>query len=415
MATLNFNSTTPAAPSGYTNVTFASDAYNNISASFPTPVAGASLAGNNTFTGTNIFNANVGMGSATPRQQLSVGASMDIYTASAANSPTVPSIRSNGTGSGAASLYLNAYGAGAVSLNYDSGTGGVIFYNGAGVQGASVSAAGVGSFYGLAVAGSQATVRGIANPGALTLTTSGTAGTTSYSYAITAIQADGTTTAANPNLASSTIATGNATLSATNYIKISWTAVANAASYNVYRLTSGGTPSSIGKIASAITATTLNDTGLTGDGTTLATVRSIFNTTGLNLTSPIAGNMGGWITYLPTFTPSTGSISGLTVTDAQYLVVGPLCYLKVFVTMSFSAASYYALGSLPVPVVGGTPGTVLTALNLQYATVSAGTYSCGPSWANYSTTTNFSLAPAGGAQFSAVAYNMAISGIYRVL
>lgn len=70
---------------------------------------------------------NVGIGTSSPRQKLSIGSTLDLY-AGGVNSPTVPSIR----GSAVNNLVLNAYSTGITYINYDSGTGGAVFCNGAG-------------------------------------------------------------------------------------------------------------------------------------------------------------------------------------------------------------------------------------------------------------------------------------------
>ena len=67
---------------------------------------------------------NVGIG-ATPRQELSVGSYLDLYSG-ADNTPTTPSIRA----SSANNLLLDAYSTGSIYLNNDDGTGGVFFGNG---------------------------------------------------------------------------------------------------------------------------------------------------------------------------------------------------------------------------------------------------------------------------------------------
>jgi hypothetical protein len=100
----------------------------------------------------------------------------------------------------------------------------------------------------------------LATPGTPTVTPTGTTGSTSYSYAIVAKQNDGSYTVAG---AAGSTSTGNATLSGTNYNAISWSAVTNAASYDVYRTVGGAAQ---GRIATSITTTTLNDTGLTASG-----------------------------------------------------------------------------------------------------------------------------------------------------
>jgi len=67
----------------------------------------------------------VGIGTTAPRQQLSVGANLDLYSG-AANTPTRPSVR----GSNLSNLVLSASDAGATYLNFDGGTGGVRIHDG---------------------------------------------------------------------------------------------------------------------------------------------------------------------------------------------------------------------------------------------------------------------------------------------
>lgn len=67
----------------------------------------------------------VGISSSTPRQQLSIGPHLDLYSGPA-NSPSQPSIRA----SAANSLILNAIGNGATYLNFDGGSGGVRIHGG---------------------------------------------------------------------------------------------------------------------------------------------------------------------------------------------------------------------------------------------------------------------------------------------
>jgi hypothetical protein len=80
------------------------------------------------------------------------------------------------------------------------------------------------------------TYSALTTPVGLALATAGTAGTTTYSYRISAFNNTGETLAC----AAVTIATGNALLDATNYIKLSWTAVTGAVGYNVWGRKSTG-------------------------------------------------------------------------------------------------------------------------------------------------------------------------------
>lgn len=81
---------------------------------------------------------------------------------------------------------------------------------------------------------------------------------TTYTYSLQACLADGTCNAAGP---ASTTAAGVATLSATNFNRLTWSAVPGAASYKIRRDVGGATQ---GVIWSG-TALTVDDTGLAGD------------------------------------------------------------------------------------------------------------------------------------------------------
>lgn len=99
----------------------------------------------------------------------------------------------------------------------------------------------------------------LATPTGLTVTPQGTAGTTAYSYRISAFNTIGETLAC----VSVATATGNATLDVTNYNKLAWTAVAGATGYNVYGRKSTG----LGETYLATVYTNAyNDTATTADG-----------------------------------------------------------------------------------------------------------------------------------------------------
>jgi hypothetical protein len=114
----------------------------------------------------------------------------------------------------------------------------------------------------LAVTGGISTV-GLTVPSAPTVANIGTSGSTHYTYAVSALNANGGST-----LDSATTQTtgGNATLSGTNYNQITWTGVTGASSYNIYRTASSGTPSTTGLIGNVSATSTLsfNDTGIAG-------------------------------------------------------------------------------------------------------------------------------------------------------
>lgn len=75
----------------------------------------------------------------------------------------------------------------------------------------------------------------LGTPAAPTVTVVGTAGTTAYSYRITALSGSGETVAGTGG----TTATGNATLTGVNFNRVTWAAVAGAVGYKVYGRTAG--------------------------------------------------------------------------------------------------------------------------------------------------------------------------------
>lgn len=105
----------------------------------------------------------------------------------------------------------------------------------------------------------------LAAPGGGAVVPQGTAGTTTYRYRVAAVddeKGEGTATAGI------TTSTGNATLTATNFNRITWTAVATAASYRIYGRT--GTDGTVGLLAE-VTGTTYDDTGAATPGRTVPT------------------------------------------------------------------------------------------------------------------------------------------------
>lgn len=80
------------------------------------------------------------------------------------------------------------------------------------------------------------TYTALTTPVGLTVAAQGTTGSTAYSYRVSAFNTVGETLAC----VSVAISNGNATLSATNYNKLDWTATAGAIGYNVYGRTATG-------------------------------------------------------------------------------------------------------------------------------------------------------------------------------
>jgi hypothetical protein len=104
------------------------------------------------------------------------------------------------------------------------------------------------------------------------ITTQGTAGTKEYEYAVASVTASGSSTEISSTASTST---GNAALSATNYTIVTWTPVAAAVQYKIYRLYGEGTPSSTGLIGTIsaegdnTAPQTFDDTGIAPTSTTI--------------------------------------------------------------------------------------------------------------------------------------------------
>ncbi|MDE2102987.1 MAG: hypothetical protein KGL39_37430 [Patescibacteria group bacterium] len=133
-------------------------------------------------------------------------------------------------------------------------------------------------------------LQGLPNVGAPTVSNVGTSGSSTWSYVVVATLANGSIHTAASTAGTTT--TGNATLSTLNYNVISWTKVAGAYQYQVYRTAHGTSPSTNGLIATIPATQNLTvlqnvysfggggqlwDTGLSGDSSTAPTT----NNTGL--------------------------------------------------------------------------------------------------------------------------------------
>jgi hypothetical protein len=119
---------------------------------------------------------------------------------------------------------------------------------------------------GSVIASGGAKVSGLTVPATPTVTQTGTAGTTHYTYAIAAVNVNGGSTLLST---ATTTTTGNATLNGTNFNKVNWTAVTGVFQYKVYRTASSGSPSSTGLIGTVTgpegaVATSFSDTGIAG-------------------------------------------------------------------------------------------------------------------------------------------------------
>jgi len=140
-----------------------------------------------------------------------------------------------------------------------------------------------------------------------TVTPQGTGGSTTWGYEIVAIDANGKKTATSTE---GTSAAGNATLDDTNFNRVTWTDITGGVTYEIWRESAGGTPSTtglIGTVGSGVqqfddtgltaTAGTPNATNTTGDGEELALIS-------------YAGNFALWVSGIGTGTYQTQLSAG---------------------------------------------------------------------------------------------------------
>ncbi len=202
---------------------------------------------------------------------------------------------------------------------------------------------GVGST--LNVAGSAGlgglVVSGLATPSAPTVAATGTLGSTTYAYAITANNVSGSSAPSTPT----SIANGAATLNtSTSYVETSWTAIAGVSSYNIYRTTGGAAQGLIGTVGNTntLTPTSGSETGtvltltfanapqwvvgqaitLSGftmtagavngtwpiTGVTATTITVNITTGGATSTSSVQGTATGILGFFDTGTVATGTV-----------------------------------------------------------------------------------------------------------
>jgi hypothetical protein len=183
----------------------------------------------------------------------------------------------------------------------------------------------------------------VTTPTLTTVTTTGTPGGTSYTYKIVATDGVGGTTPASAGVA---IATGNATLSGNNCNRLNWFENSGAYKYLIYRTASGGTPSSVGLIATVWpsqetpTGYFLSDCGLTGD----TTIPPTTNTTG-QVTSTVPTGLAPFVITSTTpvanltTVPATYNHSGTQQTAAH--IVQDSCTLGTDCAVTLTGASVY--------------------------------------------------------------------------
>lgn len=172
-------------------------------------------------------------------------------------------------------------------------------------------------------------------PDAPTVTPTGTAGATTWTYKIVAKKSS--TSQFSAASSGGTTATGNATLTTTNYNRIAWDAVSDANQYDIYRTAAGGTPNTTGLIGTT-NNTFFNDTGVAGDGSSAPTTGgpgAVVNLTGFtahaqarripddtllqNLNPSITDAAGGEIT-IPKFTDEQ-TLTFKSITNGKWSLV----------------------------------------------------------------------------------------------
>lgn len=201
----------------------------------------------------------------------------------------------------------------------------------------------------------------VASPGAPTVTPQGTAGATAYSYKIVARNANGETLASTAGSTS----TGNATLDGTNFNRVSWTAVTGAATYDVYRSASAGTPATTGKIVSATASTTADDTGLAASGSEPAS-----NTTADQFTLTWSGQTTATVKYTADFSAALQAAiealsnfdSGDVEVDLQSGVIYRIYVGGQWVSQSIALPTVTPTGFTMGAITGGVADSAVTGV-----------------------------------------------------
>lgn len=189
-----------------------------------------------------------------------------------------------------------------------------------------------------------------------TATAVGTTGSTAYNYALVAVSANGTYSAIGT--ASTGVSNGNATLSNTNYNQITWTPVADAASYLIVRTSSAGTPSTVGVIGQVAAADgVFNDTGLAIIPNTSAT--QFFQRTAAGGTPTVtnggASGSTSWSYKISAILPNgVWSAEGSAGTNASGVATLTAANFNSLTWTLTSGATLYAIDRT---AAGGTPST----------------------------------------------------------
>jgi len=167
--------------------------------------------------------------------------------------------------------------------------------------------------YGIHNLGNGARFQALATPAAPSIAQVGTAGATSYTYYVVAIDRYGNKTLPSP---AGTTATGNISLSVSNYNTVSWTAIPGAVAYDILKT---NTTTSIG---TNIANVTFSDTGQSTSAYTTPTRNNTADTifdsrisvNGFQIdagfTTPVAGQSLVWNAAANAFIPATAGGGG---------------------------------------------------------------------------------------------------------
>jgi hypothetical protein len=276
------------------------------------------------------------------------------------------------------------YGLNPVTVSNTAGTGdlgvtstgittiGNVLIGSAGATGLSSSAAGIAEVdsgtvgtFGQLQAGTIA-LKTLGTASAPTVALGGSGGSTTYTYEVVAKQADGT---ASPASSPTSMTNGPATLSTSGKANITVSAfVTGAKSYDIYRIFSGGSPSTTGKIGNITAAGQFSDTGLAADGTTPPSV---------NATGALSGDH---ISLASAQTTVSGSTSG-TAIFSEPENGGSYKKVVVYCNTLVGAATYTfptSFTNAPVVLTTSGPGaSVVTTLSTTAMTVT-GSSTTGP-------------------------------------
>jgi hypothetical protein len=167
------------------------------------------------------------------------------------------------------------------------------------------------SVVGSTTLGSILSTADLPTPNAPTILNVGTVGSSTYTYAVVAVNANGTTAAST----TTTTTTGNTTLGATNYNMLSWSPVVGATNYYVYRTAIAGntSPTTTGKIATVAANTNpliYKDIGAAGDSTTAPMI----DTAG---SLAVTGGLQGGLSIGGLSAPATPTVTTFGTTGAQ--------------------------------------------------------------------------------------------------